>query len=45
MVLDILVQKRRNQAADAFLRMVEGYLEEPRVAVTEKNEPNCSLLQ
>ena len=46
MVLDILVQKQRNRAsADTFLRKVEGYLEEPRVAMTDKNEPNCSLLQ
>jgi putative transposase len=38
MVLDILVQKRRNRdAAETFLRrVVEGYPEEPRVAVTDK---------
>jgi len=38
MVLDILVQERRNQeAAEALLRrFVEGYPEEPRVAVTDK---------
>jgi putative transposase len=38
MVLDILVQERRNQeAAEAFLRrVVEGYPEEPRVVVTDK---------
>jgi putative transposase len=38
MVLDILVQERRNQeAAETFLRrVVEGSLEEPRVAVTDK---------
>src|ERR1700736_4321099 len=38
MVLDILVQERRNrEAAEAFLRrLVEGYPEGPRVAVTDK---------
>jgi len=38
MVLDILVQERRNkEAAEAFLgRLVAGYPEEPRVAVTDK---------
>lgn len=38
MVLDILVQERRNQeAAETFLRrVVDGYPEEPRVAVTDK---------
>ena len=38
MVLDILVQERRNQeAAETFLwRLVDGYPEEPRVAVTDK---------
>jgi len=38
MVLDILVQERRNQAAaEAFLRrIVEGYPEAPRVTVTDK---------
>src|SRR5262249_49290816 len=38
MVLDILVQQRRNQeAAEAFLRrVVEGYPEAPRVTVTDK---------
>jgi len=38
MVLDILVQERRNQeAAEAFLRrLVEGYPDAPRVAVTDK---------
>lgn len=38
MVLDILVQERRNkEAAEAFLqRLVEAYPEEPRVAVTDK---------
>ena len=38
MVLDILVQERRNQeAAVTFLqRLVEGYPDEPRVVVTDK---------
>jgi putative transposase len=38
MVLDVLVQERRNQeAAEAFLRrLMEGYPEEPRVVVTDK---------
>jgi putative transposase len=38
MVLDILVQERRNQeAAEAFLRrVVDGYPETPRVTVTDK---------
>jgi len=38
LVLDILVQERRNrEAAEAFLRrLVEGYPEGPRVAVTDK---------
>ncbi len=38
MVLDILVQERRNQeAAETFLRrVVEGCPDEPRVAVTDK---------
>jgi len=38
MVLDILMQERRNQeAAEAFLRcLVEGYPDAPRVAVTDK---------
>jgi putative transposase len=38
MVLDILVQERRNQeAAERFLRrLMEEYPEEPRVAVTDK---------
>jgi len=38
MVLDILVQERRNRAAaETFLRrLVEGYPEEPRVMVTDK---------
>ena len=38
MVLDILVQERRNQeAAERFLRRpVAGYPEEPRVAVTDQ---------
>src|SRR5215469_9098166 len=38
MVLDILVQERRNQeAAETFLRrLVEAYPDEPRVVVTDK---------
>ncbi len=38
MVLDLLVQERRNQeAAETFLRrVVDGYPQEPRVVVTDK---------
>jgi transposase-like protein len=38
MVLDILVQERRNQAAaETFLRrVVDGYAEAPRVTVTDE---------
>lgn len=38
MVLDILVQERRNQAAaEALLRrLVDGYPDQPRVAITDK---------
>jgi transposase-like protein len=38
MVLDILVQERRNQeVAEAFLRrVVDGYPEAPRITVTDK---------
>lgn len=46
MVLDILVQERRNQdAAEAFLRrVVDGYPEAPRVAVTDKGSGTHSVL-
>ncbi len=38
MVLEILVQERRNQAAAEVLlqRVVDGYPETPRVSVTDK---------
>jgi putative transposase len=36
-VLDILVQPRRNQAAEAFLRrVIDGWGHQPRVVITDK---------